>query len=268
MKFDFSNKIVVVTGAASGIGYATAKKFVKLGACVHALDLDEKGLNDLVKEMENRKGSIKKIIADVGKPKEWREALNKERIDVLCNVAGIIDPRKPTILDEINEQETLDRLEKVRQDLQKVFDTNYVGPYLLSLFVAQKMIGGAKPAPKEDAEAKKHRRGVIINVGSTNVFTLHERRPAYMPLKAALHALTLLMAKALDPYGIRVNCVVPGATAKTKIVEDEVKSGIPMPLGINQPEDVANAIIFLSSDYARNVTGQLFVVDGGRCVAM
>ena len=74
------------------------------------------------------------------------------------------------------------------------------------------------------------------------------------------------MAKVLAPYGIRVNCVAPGATAGTKIVKNENAAQARMPLGINQPDDVVDAIVFLASDYARNVTGQLLLVDGGRVV--
>lgn len=326
----------MVTGAASGIGLATAKGFAELGACVYALDVNRCGLKKLAEEVN----SVYTIFADLCKPEEWRrklEELELTQIDVLCNVAAIIDPGKPpngeppNIEDAMEKQRTICGLTELREDLQKVFDINYAAPYFLSLFAAEKM--------KDDVDPKKKNRcGVIINVGSTNVFTLKEQRLAYVPMKAALHTLTLLMAKTLAQYGIRVNGVLPGATENTGMSKDKKllfimesgyqndlengivsgdlrqrfennktplsqnvtisieepgsnwlvidgnrtyivkkeedklniydKGGKGMPLGINTPEDVAKAIIFLASDNARNVTGQLLRVDGGRCVAM
>ena len=270
MQVDFKNKVVVVTGAASGIGRATAERFCQLGAHVYALDVKQDSLDSVVDAMLEAGYQADRIVADVGNPGEWYPQLaSVPRIDVLCNVAAIIDPSELKIDEAMNMIASggLRGLKKLETELQDVVATNYRGPYLLSLFAAQKMRGSASPARPDDADGKKERRGVIINVGSTNVFTQNERRLVYAPLKAALHMLTELMAKGLAKYGIRVNCVAPGATAGTGMVGDEQDAQRKMPLGINTVDDVVDAIVYLASDYARNVTGEVLKIDGGRTVS-
>ena len=289
MNIDFLDKVVVVTGAASGIGLATMSGFGALGAAVYGLDVNGRALRrerSRLRRLNYDVGgiaanyNIHAITANIRRPTQWMPKL-PPRIDVLCNVAAIIDPGNPA--PDIKAEITLANgpiagLIAQMANLRAVFEINYRGPYLLSLVAAEKMIGGAPPtlsapagaSPEAQAEAerkkKTNRRGVIINVGSTNTFTLKNDRPGYAPLKAALHNLTEWMAKGLAPYGIRVNCVAPGGTAGTDIGPDPKSRQPDAPLGINSVDDVVNAILFLASDYASNITGQLLMVDGGRVV--
>lgn len=273
--YNFDGKIALVTGAANGIGRETTERFVQGGAFVVALDNNGPRLTAEIGRIrdENKGAKISGIIADVGRMKDWQPQLARlGRIDVLCNVAGIIDPplnpedpeSQPNINDLMQLMKTHRGRRKVEADLLKVYKTNYKGPYLLSLAVASKMTEGIVPASADDSIAKKRRSGVIINVGSSNVYTLNPNRIAYGPLKAALHNDTLLLAKTLSVYGIRVNCVAPGATAETEVVRDIEAAARRMPLGISYPRHVTDAILFLASDQADQITGLILPVEGGR----
>ena len=279
MQKEFKGKNVVVTGAGHGTGRKAALRFGASEAHVFALEYHEGRLGNLIKEMTQAGMKVTPIKAEVGNPEQWKGELPKE-IDVLCNIVGLIDPaidpkadpddpdsKRPDVKVAIEWAKGPD-LDRLTGDLQLVFDTNYFGHHILSLVAAGKMIEKRRSdKPATTRKKKKKRWGVIINVGSTNVFTLNERRLAYVPAKAALHAETLLMAKVLAPYGIRVNCVATGAIAETLTVSNEKDAEKSIPLGINYAKDVVNAIEFLASKNASQVTGALLIVDGGRTVA-
>lgn len=278
-EYDFRGKVVVVTGAASGIGKETVRCFALAGARVIAIDINPE-LTKKLTQMNTEDGittPIEGIIADVGKQEEWSPLIEKlEKVDILCNVAAIIDPpidpknseSQPNIDDAMELICTPEGRDKLAKDATRVFESNFLGPYLLSLAVANKMKGDSMRSSPDNIKAKNERRGVIINIGSTNVFTLHDKRLVYAPLKAALHTWTQLMAKGLASYGIRVNCVAPGATADTAVVRDVAEAQKRMPLSINEVKDVVDAIFFFCSKDARNITGQIVSVDGGRVVSV
>lgn len=278
-ELDFTGKTVVITGGASGIGLEAVRRFTLAGAKVIAIDINPQ-LKEKINQLNTPKltfDSVQPIVADVGKHEQWLEQLQKlPKVDVLINVAAIIDPplelkdpeSSPTIKDLMRLTRTPEGAQRIKDDAFKVFNSNFMGPYMLCLAAADKMIGNSAPFEPDDVTGKETRRGVIINVGSTNVSTLNDRRPVYAPQKEALNIFTKLLAKALAPYGITAHCVSPGATADTAIIRDAREAQRRMPLGINKPKNVVDAMMFLASEGAKNMTGQTLAVDGGRTVSM
>lgn len=276
---NFTGKTVVVTGGNSGIGKELTRRFAMAGARVIAIDINPQLTEtvDQINQEDESTNPIETIVADVGKHEQWFDQVQKlPKVDILLNVAAIIDPplspdnreSQPNIKDAMELARTPEGLAKLAKDTTAVFNTNFLGPHLLSIAMAEKMARDVIPSDPKDAKKKQQRNGVIINVGSTNVFTLNDRRLAYAPIKAALHLETQLMAKGLAPYGIRVNCVAPGATKDTDVVRDVIKAQERMPLGIDEVGDIADAILFLCSDKARNISGEVLKVDGARVVSM
>lgn len=274
-EYDFNGKTVVITGGASGIGKEAVRRFALSGARVIAIDVNPQLKEKIAQLNEDDMPSIpiETIVADVSKPEQWRDQIKQlDKVDVLLNVAAIIDPpldpnnpeSQPDIQDAIRLIRTPEGTSQLINDAHKVVDSDFIGPYLLSLAIAEKMVGNRAPSNPNDLAEKQKRHGAIINVGSSNVFTLNERRLVYAPQKAAIHLWSQLLAKGLARYGITVNCVAPGATANTAIVKDVANAHQRMPLGINEPSDVVNTMMFLASDRARNMTGQIIAVEGGR----
>ena len=232
------NKVVLVTGAAGGIGSATVARFLKEGSWVVALDCDQAALARLVKKFPN---IMEAICADVTDPDQVAEAFRGlNRLDVLINNAGI--SLRHSFLD-ISPPEW-----------RRVMQVNLDGAFFVAQQAARLMLGAAG--------------GVILNMGSTNALTGYHHYADYNASKAGLVELTRSMALELAPT-VRVNAVCPGFIL-TSMQEEEYSLAMQrafadkLPLGrLGRPEDVAALFAFLASDEAAFITGQCFVIDGG-----
>lgn len=240
----FDGKVVVITGATSGIGEATAKLFAAEGARVVLIGRNvDKGLN-LVSDIEGQGGDVAFYKCDVSNENSVKEiaeniSLKFEKVDVLFNNAGIMLPSS-----EIENTEVT--------DWKKTFEVNLDGVFYITRNM-KKMIFECK--------------GNIIN--NASIAGMHSyvegRSYAYSASKSAVIKFTRQMAKNYAPDGIRVNCICPGII-ETPILgnRDRKKYSERIPLGyIGKPEDVANAVVFLASEKASYLTGVVLPIDGG-----
>tara|TARA_B100000686_G_scaffold319100_1_gene369516 strand:+ start:574 stop:1341 length:768 start_codon:yes stop_codon:yes gene_type:complete len=241
------SKWIVVTGAASGIGLATARTLLEAGMNVIALDRDAEKLDTA---FEHQKASVITRQVDVTDAEHSRHVMNAVRSETgplwgLVNAAGIF-PVTPFISLELDEWD-------------QVLNTNLRGAFIIAQWVAQAMI--------EDQIT-----GAIINVTSTSATFCRPGVTHYGASKAGLTQLTRDMALELAEYGIRVNAVAPGLVA-TDWVLDYAKNGdadehtaklAAIPLGrMGDVEEIANLICFLLSDQCSYSTGSTFLADGG-----
>lgn len=244
----FENKVVLITGGSRGIGRATAIKFAKLGAKVVVVyrGNDEKA-NSLVKEIEAFDGIIKVLKADISVERELDRIVNTAllefgEIDILVNNAGIIFDRE---FEDIKYNESL-----------QILKTNMLAPLFLSQKIAPIML--------------KNNGGVIINVSSTSgMYDFNPGTADYAMSKIALQSLTKNLSMKYAPK-IRVNAVAPGwvntdmnADLPKEFVESETAKYHMKRWA--EPEEIADAIIYLASPNASYVTGQVLVLDGGHC---
>lgn len=239
-------RTAIVTGGARGIGKAIALTFVREGAKVAIVDFDQEGALALREEIERRQGEAIAIPCDVSKSIEVNAMVEQVRkafgrIDILVNNAGII--RRGTI-ETVTEEEW-----------DRVIEVNLKGTFNCSKAVVEIM--------------KQQRYGKIINVSSiAGKMGDITSAPGYGPSKAGIDALTKTLARQLAPYGINVNGVAPHAieTEMSAQWSEERRKEIiaSIPLGrLGKPEDVAEAVLFLASDQASFITGEILDVNGG-----
>jgi NAD(P)-dependent dehydrogenase (short-subunit alcohol dehydrogenase family) len=245
---DFSGRTVVVTGAGRGIGRATARAFARAGAAVAMVGRNTATLAPACEELMQEGLAAFPVLCDVGRRKDVEasvEAVLKAtgRIDVLVNNAGISGEEAPFL--------TLSE-----QAWDEMMAVNLTGPFLMSQAVARVMAGGGG--------------GVILNNASIAGLGVDGAFAHYSASKAGLLALTRSMAVELASSAIRVNSVSPGYT-RTEMTTDFFGAAIVAPHGfarapmrrLVEPEEVANAFLFLASDAASAITGTNLVVDGG-----
>ncbi len=242
----FKDRVVLITGASSGIGKATAILFAREGAKVVVNYFkSEKQANAVVEEIE--KMGSKAIVAkcDVSKEKEVRLMVDKTvktfgRIDILVNNAGIVFD--------------VPLFNKTVEQLDRTLDVNFKGVFLCSKYVSGIM--------------KKQKYGNIINISSTNgINTISPESADYDASKAAVISLTKNLAEELAP-NIRVNSIAPGwidtemnkDLPKNFIKEEKERTFMKR---FGRPEEIASAVLFLASDDASFMTGSIIVVDGG-----
>ncbi len=241
-----NNRAAIVTGAARGIGRAIALTLLKEGAKVAIIDSDEEKLDMLKKEMEKENKEAITIPCDITKSPKVKEmvvGVHKKfgRIDILVNNAGII--RRGTI-------ETV-----TEEDWDRVVEVNLKGTFNCCKAVVEIM--------------KSQKYGKIVNVSSiAGKLGDITSAPGYGPSKAGVDALTKTLARQLAPYGINVNGVSPHAieTEMSAQWSEERRREIiaSIPLGrLGRPEDVAEAVLFLTSDEASFITGEILDVNGG-----
>ncbi len=244
---DFIGKVVLVTGGGSGIGAGIALRFAQAGADVAvSFFSSEAGANEVVNSIEALGGKAVAIQADV-RSRAHVERLVKETVaglgslDVLINNAGV-DPLV-SLLDMTDEQ------------WDEVVDTNLRGVHLCTQLGAKQII-------------KQGSGGAIVNIASIEAQNPAAMHSHYNATKAGIVMHTLAAARELGEHGIRVNVVSPGLIWEEGLDEawpDGVSRYLAAaPLGrLRQPDDVADACLFLASPAARWITGTNLVVDGG-----
>jgi len=240
------DRVAIVTGAARGIGKAIAWTFVREGASVALVDVEKKGLETLQKEIGIKGGQAVVVSCDVSKASEVNQMVDRVqrafgRIDILVNNAGII--RRGTI-------ETV-----TEEDWDRVMEVNLKGPFNCSKAVVEIM--------------KRQGYGKIVNVSSiAGKMGDITSAPGYGPSKAGMDALTKTLARQLAPHGIYVNGVAPHAIETEMSAEwslekrKAIVDAIPLKR-LGKPEDVAEAVLFLASDTAAFITGEILDVNGG-----
>jgi 3-oxoacyl-[acyl-carrier protein] reductase len=239
----FTEKVVLITGGAQGIGKETAKQFLLEGASVVICDYDESAGKAALEEINNENLDFFKVdVTDSSQIEEMVQSTVKKhgRIDVLINNAGI----------------TLDGfLTKMKEtDWEKVISVNLSGVFKCTKAVAPIMLNQGS--------------GVILNASSVVGLYGNIGQTNYAATKAGVIGLTKSWAKEFGPKGIRVNAVAPGfiETGMTAAVPEKVlnfmKEKTPL-RKLGKPDDIASAYLFLASDNANYINGAILSVDGG-----
>ncbi|MCF7873880.1 MAG: 3-oxoacyl-[acyl-carrier-protein] reductase [Candidatus Omnitrophica bacterium] len=241
---DFKDKVVVITGAARGIGRQIAFDFAKRGAKVALFDLDQEQLESTKKELADIT-ECQAYPVDVTNAQQLADTIDKvidnfSKIDILVNNAGIT---KDSLALRLSET-----------DWDKVLEINLKGAFLTSKVVLKKML--------------KQRSGKIVNISSIIGIVGNPGQSNYSASKAGLIGLTKSLSKEVGPRGINVNAVAPGyiETKMTESLPDKVKEEMLKRISLKRfgsTENVASTVLFLSSELADYITGQVVVVDGG-----
>ncbi|MEM9565693.1 MAG: SDR family NAD(P)-dependent oxidoreductase [Actinomycetota bacterium] len=236
-------KVVIVTGAGSGIGRAIASRFGAVGGRVVVNDVDEAAADATADAITAAGGEAIAAPADVSSSEQVAALVDRAmsvdgRIDVLVNNAGLVGPM-------------LHFFEADEDWWRRIIDVNLTGHFLVSHPVARIMArrGG----------------GAIINMSSGGATQAHRSFTAYDATKGGIEALTRAMALDLGPYGIRVNALMPGSIDTQGLpIEERIHRGENVPLGrIGEAADMTGAALFLASDDASYITGDVIKVDGG-----
>ncbi len=241
---DRSGKVALITGAARGIGLATAQRFLGAGWSVGLMDNDVETLSAAMRGLE-APDRVMELPFDVSKPEDAGRAVASirekfGRLDALVNNAGIahFGPVMDTPLDVWRE----------------IMDVNLTGPFL--------MTRAAVPLMRETG-------GAIVNITSISSLRASTLRVAYGTSKAGLAHLTKQLAVELASCGIRVNAVAPGpvdTAMALKVHSKEIRSDYRDAIPLNRyglPEELAEAVFWLCGPHSTYVTGQVLAVDGG-----
>lgn len=237
-------RVVVVTGAAKGIGAAIAKAFAGAGDRVVLLDRDKDNAEAMAVSMDGDHLAMGMDVTDEAAVVAAFAAIRERfgRIDILVNDAAVADAFKPA-------------LDQTRADLEQVLDINLSGTFVCTREALKAMAPGA----------------MVINLGSINTFLPFAPRHAYGASKAGIDMLTRCLAAELGPVGIRTATVAPGyiRTPGVRALEEAeridsraIRRRIPMG-DMGRPEDIADAVLFLASQDASYVNGAILYVDGG-----
>src|SRR6267378_4254248 len=237
------DKVAIVTGAGSGIGAAAAVAMAAEGARVLVADVNEAGAKTTVQRIEGAGGQAIALTADVTRAADNQALVERAtaawgRLDVFFANAGV--PQWKTDVEEVDET-TFDT----------IFDVNVKGVYLGAKYALPVM--------------KRARRGVFLITASTAAIRPRPGGQIYAASKGAV--VTLAKALAIAPVATHTPMLPTFMGTQQVDAEGLARYEKTVPLGrLNQPEDIANAAVFLSSDEAAMITGSVLEVDGGRCI--
>ena len=243
MHESLAGKVVIVTGAGRGIGRAIAERFAGVGSMVAVNDIDSAPIVEVVQSIREAGGTAMAAPADVSDSAQVNAMIDSVmaahgRIDVLVNNAGLTGPM-------------LHFFEADEAWWRRIVDVNLTGHFVVAHPTARIMArqGG----------------GCIINMSSGGATRAHRSFTAYDAAKGGVEALTRAMALDLGPYNIRVNALMPGTIASVGMTaEERALRGENLPLGrMGEPHDMTGAALFLASDDAAYITGDVIRVDGG-----
>ncbi len=242
---DLKNRVAIVTGAGGGLGYATVKKFLELGAKVSFCDITQEIIDKAVGKLSGF-GQVDGYVCDVSNKLQVTTMVKAVgdkfgSIDILINNAGIV--RDAQFYKMTDEQ------------FERVINVNLMGTYYCTKAVVPYMI------------EKKY--GKIVNISSISAINGNFGQCNYAASKNGLIGFTRVLGKELGKFNINVNAILPGsvesdmtAAMPPHLQEMRIKSTALKRLGV--PEDIANANAFLCSDWARHITAQTLTVDAGR----
>ena len=249
------DRVAIITGGGSGIGAASAVAMAAEGARVVVADVNEAGTKAVVERIERAGGQALGIAADVTRAADNQAMVERAvatwgRLDVFFANAGV--PQWKTDVEEVDDA-----------IYDRIMNVNVKGVWL-----------GARAALPV---MKRNKRGVFLITASTAGIRPRPGGQTYAMSKGAVITLAKALALEVAPHGVRVVAICPVAThtpmlptfmGKTEVdAEGLARYEATVPLGrLNQPEDLANAAVFLASDDAAMITGTTIEVDGGRCI--
>jgi dehydrogenase/reductase SDR family member 4 len=246
--FSLEGRTAVVTGGSRGIGRAIALAFASAGGDVVVASRKQEGCDQVAAEIQALGRRAVGVACHVGDPDQVRALVDRAlgewgRIDTLVNNAATNPVYGPFTETELAAWD-------------KVMDVNLRGPFLLSTVAARHMAGRGS--------------GSIVNIASTEALSPDPKLGAYSISKAALIAMTRVLAKELGPRGVRVNAIAPGLVetrfAQALLEDPAVYARYIEKTALRrhaQPEEIAHAALFLASDASSYMTGHVMVVDGG-----
>ncbi|MFS0751155.1 SDR family NAD(P)-dependent oxidoreductase [Oceanobacillus sp. 1P07AA] len=249
----FENKVVLITGGAGGIGLEVAKAFAHEGAKLALVDLKNEALEEAASEIDTEE--ILLITANVGKEEDVKNYVDRTKeqygkIDIFINNAGINGNFSNII-------------EQTKENFKNVFDVNVMGVFFGMKYVLQVM--------------KEQKSGVVINTASNGGLLGAPGMSAYVASKHAVIGLNKTAALEMAEYGVRVNAVAPSGvnTEMMRSIEknamgdkaEDARSQFEASVPMNRyatAEEIANLMLFLSSDKASFISGSYYRIDGGQ----
>jgi len=252
MKIDLTGRVAVVTGAYGGIGESICKKYIEAGASVAVVGRDKQKGMEFEEVLKSLGGNAKYILGDVSCKESMQKMCEKAletfgKIDILVNNAGVnVGKEDRKYIHEFNDDQW-----------QRIINIDLTGVYYCSKPIIKEMI--------------KNKGGKIINISSVVGLVPLRNQCAFAAAKAGVINLTKAMAIELADFNIQVNGICPGSTIipaledlfySDKKTADRMLSHIPMGR-VGKPDEIAGATVFLSSDEASYITGNIMTIDGG-----